>query len=261
MDVVVVSPLTSRAILGLYFLLQQQATIDLTRRSLHLAKRECNISLQDSTIPTDRVAELPVRCTETVEVPAKSLMQIVGTISAPLEGLWLLEEATMKRMPVAVARGLVEPMSSRVPLIILNPSMDSVTVYRGMRVATLQSVNVPTTREVGVVNEGGTPEVAQEKREMLWDLIDNSAAELSSGEKDLFYQLLLSYADVRACSTSDLGKTNKLQHRIPTGDTYPTRQPVRRFPPHQREEVQQLLNQMLDGGMIEPSTSPRGHPR
>ena len=67
----------------------------------------------------------------------------------------------------------------------LNPSMDPVTVYRGMRVATLQSVDVPTTREVGVVNEGGTPEVAQEKREMLWDLVDNSAAELSPGEKPM----------------------------------------------------------------------------
>ena len=63
-----------------------------------------------------------------------------------------------------------------------------------------------------------------------------------------------------ACSTSDLGKTSKLQHRIPTGDTYLTRQPVRRVPPHQREAVQQLPNQMLDGGVIEPSTSPWASP-
>ena len=85
-----------------------------------------------------------------------------------------------------------------------------------------------------------------EKQEILWDLVENSGADLSSGEKELFYHLLLSYADVLACSAADIGRTNRLQHHIHTGDATPIRQPVRRVSPHRREEVRQLLNQMLD---------------
>jgi hypothetical protein len=112
---------------------------------------------------------------------------------------------------------------------------------------------------VEVVDGGSMVEVDLDKQEMLWDLV-SSAAELSPGEKDLFYHLLLSYGDVFACSTSDLGKTSTLKHHIHTGDATPIRQPVRRVPPHQRQEVRQLLTNMLEGGVVEPSASPWASP-
>lgn len=76
---------------------------------------------------------------------------------------------------------------------------------------------------------------------MLWNIAPESGADLSPGQKDLFYQLLLSYADVMSYSTSDLGRTNKLQHCIPTGNATPIRQPVCRVPPPRRDEVRELL--------------------
>ena len=167
-------------------------------------------------------------------------MQIVGTILRPVGGLWHLE-ATTRSFPVAIAQGLVEPASPTIPLVVLNPSEEPLMVYSGARVATLQNVKVSATKEVGAVNTEGTKEVGQEKKEMLWDLVENSSAELSPDEKDLFYHLLLSYADVMPFSTSDLGKTDKLQHHIPTGDANPTHQTVRWVLPHYREEVLHLL--------------------
>lgn len=85
------------------------------------------------------------------------------------------------------------------------------------------------------------PAVDDEKLQMLWNIAPESGADLSPGQKDLFYQLLLSYADVMSYSTSDLGRTNKLQHCIPTGNATPIRQPVRRVPPPRRDEVRELL--------------------
>ena len=76
----------------------------------------------------------------------------------------------------------------------------------------------------------------------------------------MFFRLLLSYADVFAVSTTDLGYTDKLQHSIHTGNAPPTRQPVRRFSPHRRDEVRTLLNEMLEKEVIEPSTSPWASP-
>ena len=56
------------------------------------------------------------------------------------------------------------------------------------------------------------------------------------------------------------GRINKLRHNIDTGNSLPIRQPVRRLSPHRREEVKQLLNQLLDQGVIEPSSSTLGSP-
>ena len=75
----------------------------------------------------------------------------------------------------------------------------------------------------------------------------------------MFYHLLLEYVDVLA-STADLGRTDKLRHHIDTGSSPPVRQPVRRVAPCRREEVKELLNQMLQQGVIEPSSSPWASP-
>ena len=76
----------------------------------------------------------------------------------------------------------------------------------------------------------------------------------------MFFHLLLSYADVIADSTADLGRTDKLQHSIHTGDAPPVRQPVRHIPPQRQDEVLTLLQEMLERGVVEPSTSPWASP-
>jgi hypothetical protein len=186
------------------------------------------------------------------------MLEIAADFKVSVEGVWLLEEAVDKSLPFAVARALVKPTSTTVPVCILNPTEEPVTVYAGMLLATLQSVTSPTGDVADTSGRTATSvaAVTAEKQEVLLNLVEESGADLSAGERDLFYQLLLSYADVMACSTSDLGRTDKLQHRINTGDAHPIRQSVCRVPLHRQEEVRKLLNQMLEKGVIEPSTSP-----
>ena len=74
-------------------------------------------------------------------------------------------------------------------------------LYRGMEVGVLQRVEDPAGYEVGAVDESQEKVTELDKQEMLQALVENSSAELSPGEKD---HLLLSYADVMACSTSEL---------------------------------------------------------
>ena len=107
----------------------------------------------------------------------------------------------------------------------------------------------------------GDPEVpvGVEKQKLLWNLAEQSGRNLGPGEKDLLYYLLLSHADIIASSTADLGRTDRLRHNIHTGGVAPVRQPVRRVPPHRREEVRKLLNEMLERGVVEPSASPCRH--
>ena len=174
-------------------------------------------------------------------------MEIMACLDTTVEGVWLLQEAVNKRVPAAVACALVEPSTTAVPVRMMNPKGESVTVYAGMTVATLERVE-PLMGGVDVVSETDQDPkqtVGVEKQGMLWDLVQRSGQDLSPEEKEMFHHLLLSYADVFACSTADLGRTDKLVHNIHTGDTRPVRQPVRRIPPQRRGEVNKLLNEML----------------
>ena len=204
-------------------------------------------------------AELTVRAAGTVEIPPRSVLEIEARLEAPVEGVWLLHDAADKNLPAVVACALVEPTSTFVPVRLLNPQSESVMVYAGTKIATLESVQAPVAA-VDAVSEGDATTIDEQKEEMLCGLVEQSGADLSKSEKEMFFQLLLSFADVIASSTADLGRTDKVRHNIPTGDARPVRQPVRRVPPHRRDEVRKLLDDMLSRGVVEPSTSPWASP-
>ena len=125
-EIVVVSPLTTEAILGLDFLSQQGASIDLVDKKLHLA--ECSLSLREPESAT--VGTRRVRAEKTTEIPPCSMMEVIGCLDEPVEPgtAWLLEETTEKRAPTAVARALVQPMNTRVPVRLLNPRAEPLII-------------------------------------------------------------------------------------------------------------------------------------
>ena len=203
----------------------------------------------------------PVMCTarsaETVEVPPRCVMEVSAYLETAVMGVWLVEETVSGTSQLAVARAVVQPTSTTIPVCILNTSDEPATLYAGAVIAVLEPVEPPL--EVDAVSDIH-PEVSDDKRDMLWQLVQDCGAELSAGERDIFYDLLLTYSDVMASSTADLGRTDRLRHHIDTGNSPPVRQPVRRISPHRREEVKELLNQMLERGVVEPSSSPWASP-
>ena len=58
----------------------------------------------------------------------------------------------------------------------------------------------------------------------------------------------------------DLGFCDVLKHDIDTGDAEPIRQPPRRPPLSARQAEEDILNEMLKTGVIEPSNSPWSSP-
>ena len=258
-DIVVVSSLTTEAILGLDFLKEQEASIDLASKRLHLKGKGCDLPLRDPTPPRARTGQ-PIRAARTIEIPPRSVMEVEASIEVPVEGMWLVQEATDKCLPAAVACALVEPASTAIPLRLLNSRTEPVTVYAGMTLAMLEDAEVLAGAVDAVSGRNETATVDAAKQEMLWGLVVRAGPDLSPGEKDMFFHLLLSYADVFASSTADLGKTDRLRHNIHTGEAPPIRQSVRRVQPQRREEVRELLNDMLERRVVEPSTSPWAAP-
>ena len=71
---------------------------------------------------------------------------------------------------------------------------------------------------------------------------------------------MIEYQDIFAKSSSDLGRCDRVQHRINTGNALPVRQPTRRLPFGKREVEQDEIYKMLERGVIEPSNSPWSSP-
>ena len=68
-------------------------------------------------------------------------------------------------------------------------------------------------------------------------------------------RLVYEYRDVFAESDFDLGSFTAVQHTIDTGDAKPIKLGMRRTPIHFINEEDQLLQRMLDAGVIRPSSS------
>ena len=73
------------------------------------------------------------------------------------------------------------------------------------------------------------------------------------GEIANFKSLLQEFADVISVGDWDLGRTQVLRHKINTGDALPTHQQAHRLPFHQQDMVQEMIQGMLEQGIIEPA--------
>ena len=106
------------------------------------------------------------------------------------------------------------------------------------------SLNHPVHTENGIISE-----------------LLQKAEGLSVEQKEHLRVLLIhGYMDIISQNDGDLGQTTLLQHSIHTSGATPIRSPPRRLPFHQRQETKQLVEDMLQKEVIEPSQSPWSSP-
>ena len=91
--------------------------------------------------------------------------------------------------------------------------------------------------------------------EHLTDLYERSSTHLSDCEKQSLYELLCKYHTTFSKDSADIGHTNLVQHSINTQDAAPIRQPPRRLPLGKRKIEKEEISNMLERGIIEPSSS------
>ena len=92
------------------------------------------------------------------------------------------------------------------------------------------------------------------------DLYQRTSSYLEETQKAEVEALLVEFADVFARSADDLGRTRIVSHEINTNGTKPIRQPPRRLPLSQQVEAEAEIENMVQRGVIEPSSSPWASP-
>eukprot|EP00731_Ephydatia_muelleri_P003023 Em0001g3023a len=255
--VLVASQLTQECLIGADFLSKFNCQLDLGAGVL-VAGTEA-LSMETDRKSRSPVGVCDVQLIEHVEVPGSSQMRILAACNGGLcgvNGSVLLEPnvAFMERHGLMVARSVsfVSKGSKEVLVQLLNPSSFPIVLHKQEVVGTLHSLDEHNSMacSAGVDTQGSHNTSVQS---IAKQLVDKVAEGVTDNEKDELQQLLLKYSGILSQYEGDLGRTDLVYHHIVTGDHKGIKQSGRRLPFHQREEVKELLDGMLERQVIEPS--------
>ena len=250
-DFLVADSLTTEAILGRDFLRDNHCVIDVGRNLIKFEAAGITLKLTCSS-GDSQIAHVSVVVDSVLQVPGCSEVEIMAKVPSAAEGgSWIVESNPTNTNAVMVARTLVTPNNQMVPVRVLNPRPERITVSKGTTIAMMEAVAVVAATSASET----TP-----KQQLIEDMVKQIGAHVSSAQRDQLLQLLLEFSDIFAASSSDLGHTKLVKHHIDTGNAHPIHQQARRVPLSKREETQQLLNSMLQNDIIQPSSSPWASP-
>ncbi|KAK3102810.1 hypothetical protein FSP39_014067 [Pinctada imbricata] len=222
-------------------------------------KREC-LTLQGIEIPL--VFQGPVGCfrivaNETVTIPPRSELVFQGrTVNLSEDDiskydLGLIEPSAkfIGSQRGLVARAVVQ-VNTTLPVRMVNVSDDPQRIYSGTEIAELNEVSrvISDDQKVMSSTQQMTPE--------LQALLSETSRNLNKEQQTEVTNLLREYSSLFASKNNDLGRTSVIKHKINTGDAHPIKQPLRRIPANITKEVSTQIDEMLQKGVIEPSTSP-----
>ena len=148
-----------------------------------------------------------------------------------------------------------EPTSLEEVLILGNVQELSQVMEKSAELCPEPSVNafLPST-------VGGSLSTESSRCQQISEALSLERSELSEAESEQLRSLVMEYADQFALNPFELGQTRVVEHTIDTGDQPPIRQPPRRVPHALWEKVTDMVQQMLDQGVIVPSQSPWSSP-
>ena len=211
-----------------------------------------------SNADENRVCHVTVA--DTVQVPASCELHISSRVATNprevLSGDVLFEPRKdfMESHGLAVAHAVMQTRNDLIVVQVLNPHRMPVVLRKGEKIGCLKPLQDVCSIEL--IDEKGQKN--SQRRQALEDAIDqlvSAAKNISDSDKRKLRDLLSQFGDVISTGDRDLGKTSMVFHTIDTGDSVPVRQAARRLPYSQRNEVREILEDMLGREIIEPSKS------
>lgn len=98
--------------------------------------------------------------------------------------------------------------------------------------------------------------LASDLPDHMRQMFKEATKHLNGNQPEQLKDLLKKHIKLFSETKLDIGKASAIKHTIDTGDAPPLSQPLRRLPIHQQEEADRQVQEMLEAGVIEKSTSP-----
>lgn len=264
-DTFVINGLNYDAILGRDFLQFYQSNIDLHSGTLSLSfplpfSSEPNLNfnttpdIDNSSHSVHAMFSFILQPLSEMLVPAKiNFVYPMGTI-----GLISPASQLSIRYNFVGATALVSVSDeTTVPVRILNPTTQPITIFRNMKLGQFQKMNPSTT----ICSFQEPPSTSQQVFSVSPtnadpDIeIDFSNTDLTLRQQEDIRKLLRTYSNVFSHSQTDLGRTSIVQHVIDTGDHKPIKLRPYRTSPENREEISRQVQEMLKNDLVEESCS------
>ena len=257
---VLIADIKYDGILGLDFM---------TTFSCDILVKKMSLRVRGEHLPLVRfnTSNLDIQCKvvvseDTVLLPnTESLIagRVIGPIPASDMALIDPNLDFMAKHEVLVAKVLINPTMLDIPLRILNPSKDPLTLHKDCHIADLEPV-IMHSNSGHHVSSLTTENLPSHLPEHLRKLLEESCNNLDENQKDKLTHLLLKYHHCFSSSSQDLGMTDLTEHTIDTGNSRPIKQPPRRIPLAKMSEVDKEMQDMVEKGVIEQSDSPWSSP-
>ena len=151
----------------------------------------------------------------------------------------------------------------RISVLVENHEFYPVTLEAGTTLGLLQPVKVMSTDElpqilhldVDTVEDSTaiqTCNCSLRARELL-NQLDVEWGNVNDVEAGSLKAVIEEFSDVFALDPKEVGHTESVQHKINTGEHPPVKQPPCRIPFSLRKKVEEMNEEMLKNGVIEPS--------
>ena len=199
---------------------------------------------------------MPILVKHTTIIPLRSAKllpyEVLGTFHASMGVVEVGSQCTMQN-GVVVGRTLVDATKKEVPVFVANFSSRPRKVKERATVGLLHE----TDQEPQI--HACRRSLAKPQRELpyhLRNLFTRSSQCLERPQVERLRVLLAKNADVFSTGDLDLGCTDLVEHHIDTGSHRPVKQAPRRIAPARRQEMEKVMEDLRQQGLIERSSSP-----
>lgn len=245
-------------ILGVDFLVKHACVIDFSARTLQSRKRQA---------PTQPV-DICLATTTVLEPHTQRFLHATARIwdhAVPGDAALIEPRSDLCAKKGVLTTWALTRVGPTIPVLVSNPSPQSITLYRGTTLARLHDLPSsdyslqPVPDAIGNTLMSGA---AVSKQRRPWNRHELSASIQATPGAHLapLANLLQAFEDIVSQGDWDLGRTSLTRHTIDTADATPVKQRPRRMAPTDRATVDEKINAMLDMGVIQPSESPWASP-
>lgn len=236
--------------------------------------------LSDLVLPTfpstrPKTNMVSVKLIQAVRLPGRHSKLVQADVQdADTAGTTLLFQPDLS---ILETRGISMPdtvtLGKTVALLVSNFSCEPVQLDGGEVLGQLEPVSVmitdsDTEKSAGsrVEDKGAVGDVAaiqstsSDRKECLLAALRIDKISLPDTQREQLVALVLDFANTFALDHRELGCTSVVTHKIDTGEQLPIRQAPQRVPFSLRNKVRELMGEMLEQGVIRPSSSPWASP-
>ena len=193
-----------------------------------------------------------VAVSNTITIPARHQVWLEAEVASSSKemhdcmGMVEPEPEFVDRHGLYVAHSLSMNRNGFITVQVLNPTFAPIVVHKSEKLGIFQPVqsgsqvhSIETKTNRATQQELPSSNVLETIATMKC-----SVEGLTQSEQQKFGELLTNYADIISTGDGDIGRTNKIKHQINTQDATPIKQPARRLPLHQHEEVRSMIDSL-----------------